>query len=459
MPKLRTAALGASTALALLAAARSASAFCGFYVSGADNKLFADATQVVLMREGTKTVLSMQNDYKGPPEGFALVIPVPVVLQKENVKVLPRDVFDKVDKLGAPRLVEYWEQDPCPKPGGMWGDAIGDAFGAGGLGLSGVGQGGGGAGRDLGVKIEAKFAVGEYEIVVLSAKDSSGLETWLQQEKYAIPAGAAPYFKPYVTGGMKFFVAKVDPSKVKFDNGRATLSPLRFHYDSDKFSLPVRLGLINSSGKQDLIVNVLAKRQRYEVANFPNVTIPTNLDVAESARGKFGEFYATLFDKVVEKNPKAVVTEYSWDAGTCDPCPGPTLDGDDLATLGADVIPGGTDGLSSSRGIGIGIGLAALGAPSPQIKETSLVMTGKLPPEVVRRIIRQNFGRFRLCYQNALRENPALTGTATVDFKVDASGAVTSATDGGGTLASPSSRACVAKAFTGLSFPSPESGT
>jgi hypothetical protein len=42
-----------------------AAAFCGFYVSGTDTTLLNEATQVVLMREGTRTVLSMQNDYKG----------------------------------------------------------------------------------------------------------------------------------------------------------------------------------------------------------------------------------------------------------------------------------------------------------------------------------------------------------------------------------------------------------
>jgi len=97
-----------------LVAPRDAGAFCGFYVGSADQKLFNNATMVVLMREGTRTVLSMQNNYQGPPEDFALVVPVPVVLQKENVKTLPRDLFDKVDALAAPRLVEYWEQDPCP---------------------------------------------------------------------------------------------------------------------------------------------------------------------------------------------------------------------------------------------------------------------------------------------------------------------------------------------------------
>ena len=132
---------------------------------------------------------------------------------------------------------------------------------------------------------------------------------------------------------MKFFVAKVDVSKVKMKDGMAMLSPLRFHYEDDEFRLPVRLGLVNAKGKQDLIVHILAK-SRYDVANYKNVTIPTNIDVDESAKKKFGAFYAALFDRTLDKNPKAVVTEYSWDSGSCDPCPSPPLTQQELATLG-----------------------------------------------------------------------------------------------------------------------------
>jgi hypothetical protein len=327
----------------LLAWSRDASAFCGFYVAGADAKLFNNATQVALMRDGTRTVLAMQNNYEGPPSGFAMVVPVPVILEKANVKTLPRAVFDKIDQLTAPRLVEYWEQDPCAP------DAPGD-----GLGLRGLGVGGGGGGivekkGSLGVTVEAKFEVGEYDVVILSAKDSTGLETWLRQESYAIPNGAAPYLNPYVQAGSKFFVAKVDPKKVKFENGQAQLSPLRFHYDSPELSLPVRLGLINSNGTQDLVVHVLGKRQRFEPANYRSVTIPTNLDLAEQGKGEFGRFYAALFDRTLEKNPQAIVTEYSWDASTCDPCPGPALDQNDLATLGADALNAPGPRVSNAR--------------------------------------------------------------------------------------------------------------
>ncbi len=322
----------ASAAVAtLVAAAPRAEAFCGFYVGGAKAEMFNNATQVVLMRQGTTTVLSMQNNYQGPPEGFALIVPVPVVIHENQVKILPRGLFDKVDALGAPRLVEYWEQDPCQPhydydrmvpSSSMEGDsdtedsAAADAYH---------------------VKIEAKFSVGEYDVVVLSAGESTGLDRWLRDNKYQIPKGAEPLLRPYVEAGTKFFVAKVNPKKVTFVNGMATLSPLRFHYDSAEFNLPIRLGLANSKGTQDLIVNILAP-QRYEVANYPNVAIPTNIVVRERVRANFAEFYAALFDQTVGKTKGAVVTEYSWDAGSCDPCPGPTLDGNDLATLGADVI-------------------------------------------------------------------------------------------------------------------------
>jgi hypothetical protein len=143
---------------------------------------------------------------------------------------------------------------------------------------------------------------------------------------------------------MKFFVAKVDVEKVTFEDGQAMLSPLRFHYDSEEFSLPVRLGLVNSKGTQDLIVHILAKGKRYETANYPAVTIPTNLDVGEITKEQFGEFYAALFDHTLETNRGAVITEYAWDAGSCDPCPTPALGPGELMTLGADVASGGGAG-------------------------------------------------------------------------------------------------------------------
>jgi len=322
-------------------------AFCGFYVSGADASLYNNATMVVMMREGTRTVLSMQNNYQGPPEDFAMIVPVPVVLQEENVKTLPSEIFARVDKLAAPRLVEYWEQDPCRQMVAYEAMA-GNAPRAMRMKSSAADE----SDARLGVTIEAEFTVAEYDIVILSANDSGGLDKWLRKNGYNIPKGAKAVLRPYVEQNTKFFVAKVDSKKVKFRDGKAILSPLRFHYDSPTFTLPVRLGLLNSAGKQDLIVHILGKKQRYEVANYKNASIPTNIGVEDSVRESFGAFYDALFERTTEKNPGAVVTEYAWDATTCDPCPEPPLRPDELALLGGDVIvPAEQDPYSDIPGV------------------------------------------------------------------------------------------------------------
>jgi hypothetical protein len=329
-----------AAALAVLLFATGASAFCGFYVSGSNDDLYNNATRVALMRDGQRTVLSMQNNYEGPPEDFAMVVPVPVVLEKKEVKTLEGNVFARLDRLTAPRLVEYWERDPCYNPPAR--RSISD------LQRSRSRMPSSAPSLDEGakpkVKVEAKFKVGEYDIVVLSSTESTALEDWLNQNNYNIPKGAAPYFKPYIQKGQYFFVAKVNMDKVQYKDGEAVLSPIRFHYDSDDFTLPVRLGLINSKGSQDLIAFILAKNNRYELANLPNVTIPTNIPVKEETKKDFAGFYTQLFDNVLKENPQAVVTEYAWQfvfqGRKCDPCPpeppGPPAQ---FRSLGADVLP------------------------------------------------------------------------------------------------------------------------
>src|SRR5258705_13391393 len=151
----------AAAALAVTLAPTTADAFCGFYINGAGGEMFNNATQVVMMRQGTRTVLAMQNNYQGPVQDFAMVVPVPVVLHEADVKTLPKEVFAKVDTMSSPRLVEYWEANPCRvdyydeddrpqrsmrKKSKMASD---DADSA----------------KDYGVTIEAKFEVGEYQIV------------------------------------------------------------------------------------------------------------------------------------------------------------------------------------------------------------------------------------------------------------------------------------------------------
>src|SRR6478672_3398068 len=180
------------------------SAFCGFYVAKADTKLFNQASQVVLVRDADRTVLTMANDFKGDPKEFAIVIPVPTFLQKEQIHIAERALLDHLDAYSAPRLVEYFDGNPCeqyrmkaqpaPMSEGVAGGVVGGAA----------------RDRSLGVTVEARYTVGEYDILILSAKESSGLETWLIENGYRIPQGASAVLGSYIKQGMRFFVAKVN---------------------------------------------------------------------------------------------------------------------------------------------------------------------------------------------------------------------------------------------------------
>src|SRR5205809_2061900 len=87
--------------------------FCGFYVAKADTKLFNKASQVVLVRDGDRTVMTMANDFKGDLKEFAVVIPVPTFLRREQIHVGDKALIDHLDAYSAPRLVEYYDPDPC----------------------------------------------------------------------------------------------------------------------------------------------------------------------------------------------------------------------------------------------------------------------------------------------------------------------------------------------------------
>src|SRR5919204_1574679 len=89
--------------------------FCGFYVAKADSKLFNKASQVVIVRDGDRTVITMANDFEGEPKEFAVVIPVPTFLTREQIHVGDKALVDHLDAYSAPRLVEYFDANPCER--------------------------------------------------------------------------------------------------------------------------------------------------------------------------------------------------------------------------------------------------------------------------------------------------------------------------------------------------------
>ena len=304
--------------------------FCGFYVARGDAKLFNHASKVVMVRDGDRTVLTMANDYSGEPDEFAMVVPVPVVLEKGQIHVGDRAVLDHLDAYSAPRLVEYFDPDPCriyaeermmlksaaPQASGM-ADRANDS-----------------RARSLGVTIEARYTVGEYDILILSAKQSGGLTTWLVENGYTVPAGARRVLASYLRQGMKFFVAKVNLSEQK-RLGFSYLRPLQMAYESPKFMLPLRLGMVNSEGSQELFVFAITKNGRVETTNYRTVRLPEGMDIPEYIKDDFPRFYRALFSRQVEKeNREAVFLEYAWNMSWCDPCASDPLSADELGSLG-----------------------------------------------------------------------------------------------------------------------------
>ena len=315
------------TALLTIALTTTAQAFCGFYVAKADTSLFNQASQVVLVRDGNRTAITMANDFEGDVEDFAVVIPVPTRIEREQINVGDRAVIEHLDAYTSPRLVEYHDPDPCKRYGREELMSADQAFPASAKDMK-------RSARSRGVTIEAQYTVGEYDILILSAEDSSGLVRWLGENGYKLPRGAKRVVDSYLKQDMRFFVAKVnleEQSKL----GYQYLRPLQVAYESNKFMLPIRLGTLNAKGKQELYVYALTRSGRVETTNYRTVKLPSNVEVPEFVEDEFADFYRAMFDKQTkEHDERAVFLEYAWEMAWCDPCAADPLSSKELRSLG-----------------------------------------------------------------------------------------------------------------------------
>ncbi|MFZ4058937.1 MAG: DUF2330 domain-containing protein [Ferruginibacter sp.] len=309
--------------------------FCGFYVSKADGTLKNKTSQVILVRDGNRNVITMYNDFKGDIKDFAMVVPVPVVLNKEDIKVVNQNIFQLLNDYSAPRLVEYYDENPCEPRYDVLMEASVSKSVTEDLAPSpnSVRK------KDLGVKVEAQYLVGEYDIMILSAKESGGLKTWLTENGYKIPAGAEEVLDPYIKSNLKFFVVKVNPKQQKKMNNNF-LRPLQISFNSPKFMLPIRLGMANADGDQDLIVYAFTRKGRIECTNYRNVNIPTGQNIPLFIKDNFNSFYSNLFSKQWTNEGKNIgFLEYAWNVSPqnylkCDPCVGNPPAPQDLVQAG-----------------------------------------------------------------------------------------------------------------------------
>ena len=271
--------------------------------------------------------MTMANDFRGEPKDFAVVIPVPTLITRGQIHIADKALIDHLDAYSSPRLVEYFDNDPCR----MY--AFDRAVPATAINAQRVAKEESRA-KSLGVTIEARYTVGEYDILILSALQSNGLETWLRDNGYTIPAGASSVLGSYIKQNMKFFVAKVNLGEHE-KLGYSYLRPIQVAYESPKFMLPVRLGTVNASGPQELFVYALTRKGRVETTNYRTVKLPSDVDVPLYVREDFTPFYKALFSEQVRKeNMSTLFTEYAWDMNWCDPCAADPLSRQELRNLG-----------------------------------------------------------------------------------------------------------------------------
>jgi len=304
-------------------------AFCGFYVSKADAKLYNNASQVVIAHDGDRTILTMANDFQGDVKDFAIVVPVPTILKQDQVRIGEAKIIERLDSFSSPRLVEYFDSNPCVPESRSGFNFLNAAPTAADSVSKPLRQK-----ESLGVTIEEKFTVGEYDILILSAKESGGLATWLTQNGYRIPSGANQVLQAYIRQNMKFFVAKVNLKELEKSDTQF-LRPLMMAFESKRFMLPIRLGMVNAKGDQDLIAYILSPKGQVEVSNYRTVNIPSDAEIPVFVKNEFGSFYKSMFQTAHRREDQRVAfLEYAWDMGSCDPCSAEPLSPEELAKAG-----------------------------------------------------------------------------------------------------------------------------
>ncbi|MEM7795685.1 MAG: DUF2330 domain-containing protein [Cyanobacteria bacterium P01_C01_bin.118] len=352
-------------------------AFCGFFVATADGSLENTASHVVIAHSGNRSIFMMANDFQGDVKDFSRIVPIPVVPDRKQVSIGDGALIEKLSAFTAPRLAQYFDR-PCRQEH-KWYRILGllaipfaaffliawlrpefnklailivllvmailvvvalPSF------LNQANKAGSNATvlpSAPVVTIEDQFSVGEYDIAILSANESNDLVTWLQQNQYQVGKDAAEMLQSYIDAGMKFFVVRVNLEEFKKRKGQF-LRPIVLDYESDEFMLPIRLGTLNASGDQDLIIHVLSPEAYVETANYETLAMPTDAEsIARWPSGEelpafiqedFGEFYNSVFQQIHGDYQDAVFLEYATRSFggniKCDPC---TVAADGMPTM------------------------------------------------------------------------------------------------------------------------------
>ncbi len=291
---------------------------CPTIATGTPNGLTYDTAKTSIVHQNGRTTFTVSINPSGQSQEFALVMPVPALLQESDIKVLDNGVFENLEAYTG--LLTMFDAG-CAVRGG--GDGGGD----------------GGDGGDPGgtVHVEAEYLVGDYQISILSAEESAGLFTWLNTNGYHLASATLPVLEEYIAQGMYFMAAKVSESATAADG--SSLPPLQVAYNSDTIAIPIRLAALNASTQQDMLIYAITDETEVGgvvgISNYDEFVIEDKCIWGDPSTEDFGAFYEDEFHTLWAASGKAAWTvEWAGGSASCAPCSGTSFDADGLEALG-----------------------------------------------------------------------------------------------------------------------------
>lgn len=261
----------------------------------------------VAVREAQRTIFYLSLTVPEAAKGdFDVIVPVPASKEAPRAAT-PAEaaLFSRLNALTAPRLVEYWEQDPCEFHTGGPDDGIAE--------------------RDVQGTPPAPVPPAALSAVSLE-KDVATARVALEGRGHTLSEQADTILDDYVRGGAQLAVASAPAG--------ARSVHLRWVVDGPLLSVPVRLLSLYGEAPPRVVIDVLAADRRFEAANRKNLAAPANTDVKWGVKGSTDVFHDAVLAKLFAAEADAVVTEYAWRATSCAPCTGAPLDEQSLADLG-----------------------------------------------------------------------------------------------------------------------------
>lgn len=338
------------------------------------NEVAVTEAHFVAIREAKRTVFYLSVTVPDDANGdFDVVVPIPA--SNEKPRVLSdgeAPIFSRLNALTAPRLVEYWEQDPCDFHTGGPDDGVAE--------------------RDVGSTSPAPAATAVPAAEVSVAQDVAAAIATLEERGHSLPAGADSILADYAKSGASFLI-------VAAARGRSSVQ-LRYTVDDPDLSIPVRLLSVYAKAPPRVVIDVLAGDRRFEAKNRTNLAAPANTDVKLGVKGSTDVFHDAVLAKLFAAEADAVVTEYAWRATSCAPCTGAPFDEKSLAD--------------------VGVGTSAAGQHEVMIFTEGKIAKKPDGPPALRTAL-------MACYAKTIAADGAVRGQVTVDVAIGA-GKVSSAT-------------------------------